>query len=294
MVFLLSLGAKIPAFGNTLTVVRYMTKHLTYLIVLVLLFSKSFGQSLTNDNFVEIEPPIPGTPEWYKLNNNSEKPIKVFISGDTLKVELTKEYYGDTKYQLTNGLLLSKNGGEFGGGLFYKPLDKKIKRIFINGEVNSELVKPSNIDLFSPPIKDTKKEFGYFRLPGGNINSFFKFKDTLFFTNGLAHMGTNVGGLTKIAISGKDKFIFTRVLDLEGAPMTETIINDTLLFITYDGLLVVKDFTKVVNLKKQFWASLYPNSVAYLDERNVFIGMRGCYAKIDLTNNSIKCFKLKD
>ena len=218
----------------------------------------------------------------------------MFIHNDTLKVELTKENYGDIQYQLSDGVLLSKNGGEFGGGLFYKPFDKKVKKIFINGEKNSERVKPSNIDLFSPPIKDIKNEFGYFRLPGGNINSFFKFKDTLFFTNGLAHMGTNVGALTKVAISGKDKFIFTKALDLEGAPMTETMINDTLLFITYDGLLVVKDFNKLINLKKQFWASLYPNSVAYLDERNVFIGMRGCYAKIDLTDNSIKCFKLKN
>lgn len=271
-----------------------MTKLLIYLLLFLLSTTKSIGQRLSKENFIEIEPPSPGTPEWFKLNNNSEKPVKVFIDSGILKIEMTKEIYGDTKYQLPDGLLLSKNGGEFGGGLFYKPFDKKIKRIFVNGEINSERFKPSNIDLFSSPIKDKKNEFGYFRLPGGNINSFFEFKDTLFFTNGLAHMGTNVGALTKVAISGKDKFIFIRALDLEGAPMTETIINDTLLFITFDGLLLVKDFSKVINLKKQFWASLYPNSVAYLDERNVFIGMRGCYAQIDLTNNSIKCFKLKD
>lgn len=271
-----------------------MTKTITYSLFLLLLFSKSFGQSLTQENFVEIDPPIPGTPEWYKLNSKYEKPIKVFIDNDTLKIGLTKETYGDTKYQLSNGLLLSKNGGEFGGGLFYKPFDKKIKRIFINGELNREQVMPTNIDLFSPPIKDTKNEFGYFRLSGGNINSFFKFKDTVYFTNGLAHMGINVGTLTKLIDLEKNKFILSKALDLEGAPMAETIVNDTIIFITFDGLLVVKELKKVINLKKQFWASLYPNSVAYLDDKNLYIGMRGCYAKIDLTNNTIKCFKLKD
>lgn len=270
-----------------------MTKPYLYLFLILLINTNLFGQKLTKENFIEIEPPSPRTSEWYKLNNIYYKAVKVFLDSGVLKIEIATAAYGDTKYNMPNGLLLSKNGGEFGGGLFYKPFDKNVKQIFINDKVTAEHYKPSNIDLFTPPIKDTINEFGYFRLPGGNINSFFKFKDTLFFTNGLSHMGTNVGALTKIDIYDTNKFNITKVLDLEGSPMTETIINDTLIFITYDGLLVVKDFKKIINLKEQFWAGLYPNSVAYVD-KNIFIGMRGCYAKIDLTSNSIQCFKLKN
>lgn len=271
-----------------------MIKLISYILFLTFVFSNSFGQVLTQDNFVEIELPTLGTAEWHKLNGKYEKSIKVSIDSGILKTELTKETYGDTKYQLPNGLLLSKNGGEFGGGLFYKPFDKKIKRIFINGNINKQLVKPINIDFFSQPIKEPKNNFGYFRLPGGNINSFFKFNDTTYFTSGLAHMGSNVGTLTRIITSSKNEFFISTALDLEGAPMTNTIINDTIIFITFDGLLVVKQFQKIINLKKQFWASLYPNSVAYLNDKSLFIGMRGSYAKIDLTNYTIKCFKLKD
>ncbi|MNK03414.1 hypothetical protein D3C87_212610 [compost metagenome] len=270
-----------------------MKKSITCLLFLILLISKSFGQVITKESFIEIELPIPGTTEWYKLNNKYEKPIRVFIDSDTLKIELIRETSGDTKHELSDGLLLSKNRGEFGGGLFYKPFDKKIKQIFIDGEINKERVKLSNIGLFSSSVKDAKNELSYFRLSGGNINSFFKFKDTLYFTSGLAHMLTNTGTLTKLATS-KTKFAMSKVLDLEGAPMTEVVINDTIIFITFDGLLVVKEFQKIINLKKQFWASLYPNSVVYLDKKSIYIGMRGCYAKVDLTNNTVKCFKLKD
>lgn len=271
-----------------------MSKTITYLFFSLLLISKSFGQSLTKEDFIEIEPPAKGTSEWVKLNHNTEKPIKVLIDRGILKLELTKETYGDTHCQLPNGFLLSKNGGEFGGGLFYKPNDKTIKQIIVNGEIINKRVRPNYNNLISESIKETEKELEYFSLPGGNINSFFKFKDTLYFTNGLAHMGFNHGALTKLNIFQKDEFSIVKVLDLEGAPMSETIINDTIIFVTHDGLLVVKEFQKIINLKKQFWSSLYPNSVAYLDEKNLYIGMRGCYAKIDLTTHTIKCFKLKD
>lgn len=117
-----------------------MNKIILYFIFLLLPFSQTFGQILTRKNFVEINPPIPSTPEWYKLNNSSDKPIKVSVDKGNVKIELSKEIYGDTHYQLSNGVLLSKNGGEFGGGLFYKPFDKTLKKVIINGEINSQLV----------------------------------------------------------------------------------------------------------------------------------------------------------
>ncbi|MGE9311646.1 hypothetical protein ACLOAU_08370 [Niabella sp. CJ426] len=268
-----------------------MIKYVTSFILMLLLFSTSFSQILRQEDFIEIEPPAPGTTEWYPLNQ-SDRVIKVTIKKGALQLEQTKAMNGDTEYQLPGGLLLSRNGGEFGGGLFYKPFDKRIKRIFVNSEWKDEQVTPT-LQFYSAPVKEGYSKPEYFRLPGGNINSFFKFNDTVFFTAGLAHLSSNDGALLKLAISGKDTFTISKVLDLEGAPMTETVVKDTIIFVTHDGLLVVRDLQKIARLKKQFWTSLAPQSVAYLNSHNLYIGMRGCYAKVDLVTSSVRCFKLK-
>ena len=40
-----------------------------------------------------------------------------------------------------------------------------------------------------------------------------------------------------------------------------------------------------------FWSSLYPNSIAVLDDKNVFIGMRSGIVKLDLTTKTLKFYK---
>ncbi len=60
---------------------------------------------------------------------------------------------------------------------------------------------------------------------------------------------------------------------------------------TMANFYVLKDFQKEMLFSNLFWMGLYPNSIAVMDEQNVFVGMRGGITQLDLVAKKLKFYK---
>jgi len=227
------------------------------LTFLTLFTITSFGQTTVTipKEFIETVPPKAGSDEWYPLNySHNEFGVKI-IDGklDIKKVsELNK-----CDLKITGGTLIGINRGEWGGQLTFKPEDKTKK------------------------VVDIKR---------GNIKFIFNFKDKVYFIEGLAHMGYSGGSIFELNTTNNN-FTFTKLVDFDDAPEAFAIYKDELLIATHENFYIVQDFKKELVFKETFWSSLYPNSIAVLDDKNVFIGMRSGIVKLDLTNKKLKFYK---
>ncbi len=63
------------------------------------------------------------------------------------------------------------------------------------------------------------------------------------------------------------------------------------LIATHENFYIVQEFKTELVFKETFWSSLYPNSIAILDDKNVFIGIRSGIVKLDLIDKTLKFYK---
>ena len=205
--------------------------------------------------FVETVPPKAGSNEWYPLNySRNEFGVKI-IEGKLDIKKVGEKNKCDLK--ITGGTLVGINRGEWGGQLTFKPEDTTKKAI------------------------DIKR---------GNIKFIFIFNDKVYFIEGLAHMGYSGGAIFELNTTNNN-FTFTKLVDFDDAPEAFTIYKDKFLIATHENFYIVQDFKKELVFKETFWSSLYPNSIAVLDDKNVFVGMRSGIVKLDLTNKILKFYK---
>ena len=217
----------------------------------------SCGQTTVNipKDFVETVPPKAGSDEWYPLNySNNEFRVKI-IDGK-LDIKKVKEA-NKCDLIITGGTLIGINRGEWGGQLTFKPEDSTKK------------------------VVDIKR---------GNIKFIFTFKNKIYFIEGLAHMGYSGGAIFELNTKNNN-FTFTKLVDFDDAPEAFAIYKDKFLIATHENFYIVQDFKKELVFKETFWSSLYPNSIAVLDDKNVFLGIRSGIVKLDLTTKSLKFYK---
>ena len=107
---------------------------------------------------------------------------------------------------------------------------------------------------------------------------------------GLAHMGFSNGALYRLETKSND-FKYAKMLDLEDAPEAFAIYKDKFLIASHESFYIVEDFKKDIILKDTFWSSLYPNSIATFNHKNIFIGLRSGIVKLDLTTKDTKFYK---
>jgi len=205
--------------------------------------------------FVETVPPKPGSTEWYPLNHSSNE-FAVQIIDRKLKIKLVDEV-NEYELNISNGKLVGINRGEWGGTLTFVPTDKAGNKVEIKR---------------------------------GNIKFIFKFKDKIYFIEGLAHMGYSGGAIFELDTTD-NKFTYSKLVDFDDAPEAFTIYEDKILIATHERFYIVKEFKKELIFEDTFWNSLYPNSIAVLDDKNVFIGMRSGIVKLDLTTKTLKFYK---
>jgi hypothetical protein len=231
------------------------------LTVIALFTLTSCGQTTvtsTNDilipaEFLETSVPKAESMEWYALNN-SKNEFGVNIVNGKLDIKKVNEV-NECKLELSNGSLIGINRGEWGGSLTFNPDDSAKSDITI-------------------------KE--------GNIKFLFNYKNKIYFIEGLAHMGYSGGGLFELDTI---KFKYKKILDFEDAPEAFTIYRDRFLIASHENFYVVKDFKKELIFKSTFWSSLYPNSIAAIDDKNIFIGIRSGIVKLDLVTRTMKFYK---
>ena len=210
-------------------------------------------------DFIETTPPKYGSEEWYTLNHSkNEFSVKANIGQlEINKIDevINKEH--ECKLKLPNGILTGIDRGEWGGSLTFNSTDSTMKPV----EIKS-----------------------------GNIKFIFNYKDNIYFIEGLAHMSLREGTLYELE-TANDSFIYKKLLDFEDAPEAFTIYHDKFLIATHENFYVVKDFKKELVFKDTFWRSLYPNSIAIIDDKSVFLGIRSGIAKLDLTTKTMKFYK---
>lgn len=236
-----------------------MNSKKTFFILasLVAFMLTSCGQAAVSipKEFVETNPPKPGSSEWYSLNH-SKNEFEVEIVNGKLKIENADRVHA-CELSISNGKLVGVNRGEWGGTLTFVPYDT---------------------------LKSTVE------IKSGNIKFIFLFKDKIYFIEGLAHLSASIGALYELD-STHDSFTFTKLIDFDDAPEAFTIYQDKILIATHERFYVIKDFNKELIFQDMFWSSLYPNSIAVLDDKNVFIGMRSGIAALDITTRSLKFYK---
>jgi hypothetical protein len=205
--------------------------------------------------FVETTPPKSGSEEWSQLNS-SDNEFGVKIVDGKLEIKKVDEV-NECELNIPNGKLVGVNRGEWGGTLTFEPTD----------------TTKSNVEI-----------------KRGNIKFIFIFKDKVYFIEGLAHLSISSGALYELD-NTNDSFTYKKLIDFDDAPEAFTIYQDKILIATHKNFYVVKDFKKELIFQDTFWRSLYPNSIAVLDDKNVFIGMRSGIVKLDLTTKTLKFYK---
>jgi len=223
--------------------------------LLITLSSCDKSNDLIPRDFIETIPPKHGSKETYALNIVNQK-FKVEILGKKLVISKPEEE-SDCVLNIQNGKLIGVDNGEWGGTLTFVPNDT------------------------TKSIIEIKK---------GNIKFIFTFKDKIYFIEGLAHMSLSEGAIYQLDYIN-NIFLYNKLIDFEDAPEAYTIFNDKLLIAGYQSFYVVKDFKKELIFKDAFWSGLMPNSIAVLDEKNVFLGTKGGVVKINLKTKTFKFYK---
>ena len=229
---------------------------LTVLQAFIVISCKHTNSTIPNE-FHETVLPKTGSNEWYSANH-SQNSFSVKITNGKLEIEQVKEI-NECELKITGGTLVGINRGEWGGKFTFKPADTIKKSI----EIKS-----------------------------GNIRYIFNFKNKIYFIEGLAHDGYSKGALFELN-KQYDKFTFTKLIDFDDAPEAFTIYKNIFFIATDKKFYVIQNFKKDIVFKDVFWNGLYPNSIAVLDEKNVFLGIRSGIAKLDLIDKTLKFYKYK-
>jgi hypothetical protein len=261
----------------------------------ILLFTAVFfglrcsAQTYSPNDFEQVPVPKPGSPQWYQLDTSRDKAFSVSTIDGKLNI---KEFTHTSvkKYSLPNGEFYAIDHGEFGGGLLYNPNQKNKSKFYVNGKL---VYKQESSKLFWNTI-DTAYFFKGKQLlvKFGNVKNIFSFKDSTFFLEGLDHMGFDEGSLYKLQLK-KDSVSYIKILDFGDAPHAIAIHRDTIFMATFTSFYIIHNWNKELIFDKLFWYGLNPNSVAVLDENNIYVGMHGGYAKIDLSTKTLTFFKHK-
>lgn len=259
-------------------------------LVFIFLSFNCIGQTCSKNDFSPYAIPKVRSGSWYRLNTSNNKSFSVSITAGKLQIVEDKQTSA-VEYPFANGKLLAFDYGEWGGGLYYKPFDASKETFFVNGKLSKADNQIGNygvVMLPNDPVRDLIKG-KYVLVAPGNTQVVVPYHGYWLFIQGLAHMGQNYGSLSKLTVQ-KDSFIVSKIFDLDAAPTTMTIYKDKIFIATYNSFYCIHRLKKELVLDNLFWEGLYPNSIAIINERNIYVGMHGGYAKIDLPKKEVKLF----
>lgn len=225
----------------------------TILTIKILFFGPLLlGQTIKiPDNFIEAKIPSVESTEWFKLSHSKDYYAVKNVNNE-LRIEQTK-FKDKVEYLTKKGKLIGYDEGEFGGRLNYIP--------------NSD------------PSKSIEIMFG-------NIVDIFEFNSKIYILQG----GYKGGAISELNID-KEKFNVKKLFIFDNSPLAAQVFEDKIYVVSFNGFYVVEnnDWEKI--FYNQFWWGLYPSSIAYFDDENIFLGIRGGIVKIDLTNRTVKFYQ---
>ena len=224
------------------------------LILLILTTGTSPSQEYSVADFAETKLPKVNSKEWFELNY-SRNEFKVSADGVVIKIDKADDDK-DAILEIEGGQLIGSDHGEWGGKIEFIP----------KGTNDRKLIKK------------------------GNVKFIFKFQNEVYFIEGLAHLSTNSGTMYRLD-DNNGTLAPVKVIEFKDAPEAMSIFGDKIFVASHEGFFVVKDLNKEVIFKDAFWTSLYPNSVAVIDNENIYIGHRGGFTKLDIIKKEIRFFR---
>lgn len=212
----------------------------------------------------------------FKLTDFKKVDINTMSSDDLLKLNNTLNEF---EVQFLDGELLI-NKALRGRNTSELVIDEGVLKGYDKGEWGGQLS-------FLPKSSDDLQE-----IKSGNIVDIFKMGDDIYFVEGLAHLHINEGALFKLDV-GTDSITYEKIVDFDDAPEAITVFEDSILIAAHNSFYIVKEGKCELIFANTFWRNLYPNSIAYIDEQNVYIGMRGGIAKLNLIDENLIFYRYK-
>jgi hypothetical protein len=244
-------------------------------------------------DFTAVVPPRSYTPDWYLLNHSAFELKVAMVDGE---LRITRKHYDPAlspavTFSLPGGdSLMGVNMGEFGGGLYYKPRDSTHAAFFVNG-MRGPSAKTFFRGLMIPPSNPLNQRLkGYLLVANANVQGIFEYKDSLFYLDGLAHMGLVIGGLYSLEVR-EDSFTIHRVADLKDCPLAYLVDGPRLWIATLKSLLLVENGQVEKVFDDLFWDGVYPNSMCKGMNGELYIGLRSGYARVDVGLHQLTYYK---
>lgn len=233
-----------------------MRQLIKILTLIVLTTGTLYSQDYKLTDFIETKIPKGGSDEWFELNH-SRNEFKV--SADKGIVKISKAGQGSNAIlEIDGGQLIGTDRGEWGGMIEFLPKGAKEKK----------------------SIKE------------GNVNFIFRYNNQIYFMEGLAHLSYNRGAMYRLD-NHNGNFTYEKVIDFEDAPEAIAVVGDSIFIASHKSFFLVNNLSKELVFKDLFWSSLYPNSIAVIDNNNIYVGHRGGFTKLDIDKKEIRFFKFK-
>lgn len=273
---------------------QYLPKSILLFTTLsVLTIERSYSQTYSLDDFEQVPIPTYHSKELSEWSNNVDEYFHVAIVNGELSVSKQSEARQQVKVKVTDGYLIGEDHGEFGGGLYFEPVDASIRKILVNGVLTTAKKNEAYLSgrVFTDKYKVKRRKM--ILIKSGNIKDIIKYKGKLYTLEGLAHMSFSYGSFDAIEID-KNSVNYKQVLKLDDAPMSFAIANDIFYLATSERFYLIQDWKPTLIANKLFWRGLYPNSVAIKDIEHIYVGMRAGYAVVNAKTGQIGFYKFKD
>jgi len=265
------------------------------LLLLAFLFISvsTYAQVCPVSDFTETPAPQVNSPVWPKSGWETHQAFSVSIIAGKLQIKKSN-FISDpdtVSYNIPGGQLFAHDGGEWGGDLYFIPNDTT-SNLYVDGKKAALIKKFFTLNAFKKTLKKLY-DTPHINVMGGNIRCIFSYKDSLFFMEGLAHMGINQGAIYKIQFQNNN-FQIEKMLDFDDAPRIISVYNKQLCVVTMKRFYIIKNWKKDLILNNIWGYGFYPNSIAVLDSRNIYVGTIDGYAKIDVKTKRLTFYKYKD
>ncbi len=238
--------------------------QVTYLVIIGFFFA--FGNPISELKVNQ----IPSSEDAIKLNYSKED-YEVFMNSKNEVEYREYDYHGIQGNELPFKITPSRSNKLFFGG---RQVNLKVENGWLVGFDKGEW--GGTLYWFN------EDGTHYEKILVGNIKNLFDVKGNIYVIEGLAHLSMSNGQIIELVLN-ENQWTIGKKVDLPHAPDATTIItNDNkFLIVTSHGLLKVdKNFNIEPLIENGFWSGvLYPNSIL-INERHIYIGMRGGILRI--------------
>ncbi len=231
---------------------------------------------------------------WYRLDTSGRSFAVASVGG---RLQISDAHHSSVQQSaVSNGKLLALDCGEWGGGLYFQPpVNDYDKGVTVDGRT---VTVANQLESFIPYIlpSDPARSLTTGKqalIAPGNCKSIVSYGKDWLFIQSFSSMKGRYGWLSKLTING-DAFTTTGILDLNAPPMAMSIYKDKVYIATYNSFYCIAKGKKEVVLENLLWEGLSPNSIAVIGETDIYVGILGGYARVNLKKNQVLLYGLNE